>query len=105
MTGAVAGRGLLEAKADFYFLSNGLQFLPKMFILAKKHTLAIRCVFTFSLSYNIVAVAICLSGHMNPLLAAILMPLSSIISLAIISLTLPVNARSYDVIAKPSSSH
>lgn len=104
MTGAVAGRGLLEAKADFYFLSNGLQFLPKMFILAKKHTLAIRCVFTFSLSYNIIAVAICLSGLMNPLLAAILMPLSSIISLAIISLILPVNTRSKDLIANHSSS-
>ena len=105
MTGAVAGRGLLEAKADFYFLSNGLQFLPKMFTLAKKHSLAIRCVFTFSLSYNIIAVAICLTGHMNPLLAAILMPLSSIVSLAIISLILPINDRSNDLIANQTSSH
>ena len=105
MTGAVAGRGLLEAKADFYFLSNGLQFLPKMFKLAQKHTLAIKCVFTFSLSYNIVAVAICLSGNMNPLLAAILMPLSSIISLAIISVTLPINDRSNDLIANSPSPH
>lgn len=105
MTGAVAGRGLLEAKADFYFLSNGLQFLPKMFGLAKKHTRAIRSVFTFSLSYNLIAVAICLSGYMNPLLAAILMPLSSIISLAIISFILPVNARSNDLIANHPPTH
>lgn len=101
MTGAVAGRGLLEAKADFYFLSNGLQFLPKMFDLAKKYTFAIRSVFTFSLSYNVIAVAICLAGQMTPLLAAILMPLSSLISLAIISLIIPVNDRSHDLIAKP----
>ncbi len=105
MTGAVAGRGLLEAKADFYFLSNGLQFLPKMFTLAEKYTLAIRSVFTFSLSYNVVAVVICLSGHMNPLLAAILMPLSSLISLAIISIILAANNRSKDLIAKPSPIH
>lgn len=104
MNGAVAGRGLLEAKADFYFLSNGLQFLPKMFALANKYTLAIRSVFTFSLSYNIIAVAICLTGQMNPLLAAILMPLSSLVSLAIISLILPINTRSNDLIAKSASS-
>jgi Cu2+-exporting ATPase len=100
MTGAVAGRGVLEAKADFYFLSNGLQFLPKMFLLAKKYSFAVRSVFTFSLSYNLIAVAICLAGHMNPLIAAILMPLSSLVSLGIISFILPVNTRSNDLIAK-----
>lgn len=105
MTGAVAGRGLLEAKADFYFLSNGLHFLPKMFNYSKKYTFAIRSVFTFSLSYNVIAVAICLTGYMNPLLAAILMPLSSLISLAIVSFILPLNNRSNELIAKPVSNH
>lgn len=105
MTGAVAGRGLLEAKADFYFLSNGLQFLPEMFLLAKKYSLAVRSVFTFSLSYNLIAIAICLAGHMNPLIAAILMPLSSIISLGIISFILAANTRSNDLIAKFPTPH
>ena len=99
MTGAVAGRGLLESKADFYFLSNGLQFLPKMFLLSEKYALAIRCAFTFSLSYNVVAVAICMTGQMNPLLAAILMPISSIISLAIISFILAAKRSSKDLVA------
>jgi len=103
MTGAVAGRGLLEAKADFYFLSNGLQFLPKMFALTQQYTLAIRSVFAFSLFYNLIAVAICLSGHMNPLLAAILMPISSIISLAIISYILQPNTSPNDLVAKSPS--
>ena len=31
----------------------------------------------FSLTYNIVAVAFAITGHMSPILAAILMPLSS----------------------------
>ncbi|MCP5536484.1 MAG: heavy metal translocating P-type ATPase metal-binding domain-containing protein [Akkermansiaceae bacterium] len=100
MTGAVAGRGLLEAKADFYFLSSGLHFLPAMFRLADKHAQAVRTVFTFSISYNLIAVAVCLAGLMNPLLAAILMPLSSIISLALVGMTLPVNNRSNELIAK-----
>lgn len=94
MSGAVAGRGLLESKADFYFLSSGLAFIPPMLSLARQHAKAIRSVFTFSALYNLVAVAICLSGRMNPLLAAILMPLSSIASLAIVSIFLRSNESS-----------
>ncbi|BDS08859.1 copper-translocating P-type ATPase [Oceaniferula spumae] len=83
MSGAVAGRGLLESKSDFYFLSSGLRFLPQMFTLADRHALAVRSVFIFSLIYNFAAVAVCLWGLMNPLLAAILMPLSSLVSLTL----------------------
>ncbi|MBK1832339.1 heavy metal translocating P-type ATPase metal-binding domain-containing protein [Verrucomicrobiaceae bacterium R5-34] len=93
MSGAVAGRGLLEAKSDFYFLSSGLKFLPNMFQLADRHALAVRAVFTFSLIYNLCAVALCLAGHMNPLLAAILMPLSSIVSLTLVAGFLAKNKR------------
>lgn len=42
-----------------------------------------RAVVAFALSYNAVAVALCLAGFMSPLLAAILMPASSLVSLAI----------------------
>lgn len=85
MSGAVAGRGLLEAKSDFYFLSSGLRFLPEMFRMADSYHTTVRSVFMFSILYNLSAVAVCLTGHMNPLLAAILMPLSSVISLAIVA--------------------
>lgn len=100
MAGAVAGRGLLEAKADFYFLSSGLQFLPTMFALARRHNHAVRTVFTFSVCYNLAAIAVCLTGLMNPLLAAILMPLSSLVSLSIVGLIIPGNTCSNDNIAK-----
>jgi len=100
MTGAVAGRGLLEAKADFYFLSSGLHFIPAMFSLAKKHARAVHAVFTFSVCYNLVAIAVCLAGLMNPLLAAILMPLSSIVSLSLVGVLIPMNTRSNELIAK-----
>jgi Cu2+-exporting ATPase len=100
ITGAVAGRGLLEAKADFYFLSSGLHFIPAMFQLAKKHAGAVRAVFAFSLCYNLIAVAVCLAGFMNPLIAAILMPLSSIVSLTLVGLKIPANNRFNELIAK-----
>ncbi len=89
MTGAVAGRGLLESKADFYFLSSGLHFLPVMFSLAQNHARATRAVFSFSVLYNLTAVGICLAGWMNPLLAAVLMPISSIASLSIVKIMIP----------------
>ena len=36
------------------------------------------------MSYNIAAVALSISGKMSPLLAAILMPLSSLVTIAIV---------------------
>ena len=39
-------------------------------------------ILAFAVLYNIIAVALCLAGWMNPLLAAVLMPLSAIVSLA-----------------------
>ncbi len=91
VSGAVAGRGLLETKADFYFLTSGLNFIPAMFALARQHSTATRSVFIFSAGYNLAAVTVCLAGSMNPLLAAILMPMSSITSLAIVSLVMKTN--------------
>ena len=43
-----------------------------------------RAVIGFAIAYNAVAVALCLAGFMSPLLAAILMPASSLVSLAIV---------------------
>jgi Cu2+-exporting ATPase len=43
----------------------------------------VRWVFSFALVYNMSAVGLSLAGHMSPLLAAILMPLSSIVTLGI----------------------
>jgi len=80
----VVDRSLLESKADFYTLGSGLGFLPGLLATAAKRGAAVRTAFGFALLYNITAVAISMTGHMSPLLAAILMPLSSIVSIAII---------------------
>ena len=38
----------------------------------------------FSVTYNVIAGGLAATGHMNPLIAAILMPVSSLLSLAIV---------------------
>lgn len=84
----VVDRSLLEGKSDFYFLGQGLRFLPEMLSLGKRRQLTVRAAFTFALIYNAAAITFSLLGQMNPLAAAIIMPLSSAISLGIVALGL-----------------
>lgn len=83
----VTGRNFLEHKADFYFLGNSLRFTATLLEVAKLRQRAVRRVFAFALTYNLGAVALSLAGYMSPLLAAILMPLSSIITMGMVKLT------------------
>jgi Cu2+-exporting ATPase len=84
----VTDRSLLESKADFYTLGAGLSFLPQLFTIAQARSRGVRQAFLFALLYNLTVIAISLMGHMNPLLAAILMPLSSLVSLAIVAFSM-----------------
>lgn len=77
-------RGLLEQKADFYFLGRGLFGLRALLQMGETRRHTARSVVAFAIAYNAFAIALCLAGVMNPLLAAILMPASSIVSLAIV---------------------
>ncbi len=77
-------RGLLERKADFYFLGRGLSGVRHLLDAAATRRRTIRRVLTFTIGYNVVAIALSLAGHMSPLAAAILMPASSLVSLAIV---------------------
>ena len=79
-------RNLLSDKADCYFVTRGLTFLTSMIGLARRRHRVILNVFTFAVIYNIGAIAICLAGHMNPLLAAILMPISSVVTTVTVAL-------------------
>jgi len=76
-------RGLLEQKSDFFFLGRSLSGVRQLMETARQHGRVASGVLAFAVSYNGVAVVVCLGGGMNPLLAAILMPLSAIISLTI----------------------
>jgi len=84
----VIDKGMLEKKADFYFLGTSLIGVRRLLHTAHDHRKAYRDVFTFSLTYNSFTVSLCLLGHMNPLLAAILMPLSSIATILLVGLRL-----------------
>lgn len=79
----VVDRSILEASADFLFFGRSLRCLPQLFITASQRKRTVNTIFTVAVGYNIAAVSLCLAGMMHPLLAAILMPLSSIMTLAI----------------------
>ena len=81
----VVDRSLLESKADFYTLGSGLEFLPRLLEAAAARANAVRTAFGFALLYNLTTVAFSAAGKMSPLLAAVLMPLSSIVSIVIVA--------------------
>ena len=88
----VTGRSFLEHKADFYFLGHSMRFMSSLLDIAATHRLAVRSVFAFSVTYNIVTAIMGLFGHLSPLLAAILMPLSSLATLSLVALIFRANA-------------
>lgn len=79
----VVDKSILEASADFFFFGRSLRSLPELFQVASQRRLTVATIFAVAVIYNITAVGICLAGLMHPLLAAILMPLSSLATLAL----------------------
>lgn len=78
-------KGILESRCDFFFTGRDLSALRNLFAVASVRSRRLRSVFAFAVAYNTAAIAVCLAGWMNPLLAAILMPASALITLAIAS--------------------
>ena len=83
----VTGRSFLEHKADFYFLGHSMKFVSGLISVAALHRTAVHRVFAFALTYNIATVIAGLQGHLSPLAAAVLMPLSSVATLSIVGVT------------------
>jgi Cu2+-exporting ATPase len=81
----VIHRGVLEGKADFYYLGQGLSGLRQLFAVNAARRRTQMALLVFSVAYNALAVGLAVAGHMNPLVAAILMPVSSLLSLAIVA--------------------
>ncbi len=79
---------LLHDKADLYFLGRSLSWLGHLHQIGRCRRRAIRTVIAFTILYNTAAGAAALSGMMNPLLAAILMPLSSALTIALIGISM-----------------
>ena len=77
-------RGALESKADFYYLGRGIGGIRKLLAVDRVRAGTQRWVLGFAVAYNLIAVGLAAAGHINPLLAALLMPASALISLAIV---------------------
>ena len=81
----VIHRGVLEGKADFYYLGRGLAGIRRLFEVNDTRRRTQAWLLVFSVAYNLVAVGLAVAGRMSPLLAAILMPVSSLLTLAIVA--------------------
>lgn len=66
-------------EASAILMADSLKKLPAMLRLAVKANKIVQETFFVSLIYNVIALALAASGQMNPLIAAILMPASSIV--------------------------
>jgi Cu2+-exporting ATPase len=76
--GVHGGAEAALAAADVFLSEPGLSPIVRLLEGARRTLGVIRRNLVFSLAYNVVAVTLAMSGHMHPLIAAILMPLSSI---------------------------
>ncbi|MDP3070607.1 MAG: heavy metal translocating P-type ATPase metal-binding domain-containing protein [Opitutaceae bacterium] len=81
----VVHRGVLEGKADFYWLGRGIGGIRALFEVDTVRRRTQRAILVFSITYNLTAVGLAVAGRMNPLLAAVLMPVNSLLTLALVS--------------------
>ncbi len=77
-------RPVLPGKADFFFLGDGIASLRRSLAAAKHLRRVVKDNLIIAIVYNVGAVALCLTGQVTPVVAAILMPLSSV---TVVSLT------------------
>jgi len=68
-----------------YFLGRGLHAIRELLNLVHRRQRAISRILTVAVGYNVLAGVVCLAGWVNPLLVAILMPLSSVAALYLAS--------------------
>lgn len=71
-------RPVLPGKADFYFLGDGIAAIRRSLLAARHLRRVVRDNLAIAIVYNLGAVALCLAGLVTPVVAAILMPISSI---------------------------
>jgi Cu2+-exporting ATPase len=81
----VIHRGHLAQKADFYYLGRGIGGLRALLTVNAVRRRTQRTILIFSVAYNVLAVGLAVAGWMNPLLAAILMPLNSLLTLGLVT--------------------
>lgn len=81
----VIHRGILERKADFFYLGRGIGGIQALFAIDALRRRTHVVILVFSVVYNVLAVGLAVAGHMSPLVAAILMPVNSLLTLALVT--------------------
>lgn len=76
----------LTPASDAIMDARALAALPRMLHLARSAHRIVIASLCLSLAYNVVGVSFAVSGHLTPLVAAILMPLSSVTVVGFVSL-------------------
>jgi Cu2+-exporting ATPase len=71
-------RPVLPGKADFYFFGDGLAAVRWSLAAARRLRRIVRTNLAIAVAYNAVALALALAGLVTPVVAAILMPTSSV---------------------------
>lgn len=80
---AVGQNAEIAAKvADLFVIRAGISNLRELFSLARKTRTTIHRNLTFALAYNLIFALAAVTGHIRPLIAAVIMPLSSLTVLA-----------------------
>lgn len=81
-------RPFLPSKSDFYFVTPGLSPIRRLLESAARLRSVVRTDLAFAVAYNAGAVALAYAGLIEPWVAAVLMPASSLTTLAFTALTL-----------------
>lgn len=79
-------RPFVASRCDFYLTAGGLAPIRHAFETADWLVRTQRLLLGVALSYNVLAVALAWSGHVVPWVAAVLMPLSSLLTLGLVAL-------------------
>jgi len=77
-------RPVLPGKADFFFLGDGIASLRRSLAAAHQLRQVVKLNLWIAVLYNLAAVILCMMGLVTPVVAAIIMPLSSV---TVVSLT------------------
>ncbi|MEM9174227.1 MAG: beta-ketoacyl synthase N-terminal-like domain-containing protein, partial [Myxococcota bacterium] len=72
----------LASRCDFYFTTPGLGPIGRALAASEELARALRVILTLAVGYNVIAVGLALAGLMQPWLAAILLPASSLLTVA-----------------------
>jgi Cu2+-exporting ATPase len=75
-------RPFVPARADFFFVTAGLAPIRQALRSSRALTQVVRADLAIALAYNAVAITLALAGLMSPLLCAVLMPASSLTTIA-----------------------